>query len=396
MQLQKTHMRSDGDNMVVGIKDAAKLMGISIVACCAVFVCTMFLNFNLDLVSIKKEIISQQALFFYDAQVSTAKVISSVSGGCLLITSIIMLLFYIKHYIDTHKKELGILKALGYSNMKIAKNFWVFGISVFIGTVIGFIGAFFIMPLFYELQNEDNILPEISIQFHPILLLCLVIVPTIAFTILSILYAFFQLKKTVLELLKDDLQNSSQIRQHKEHKDTENSFLNELKKSTLQSKKVLVFFIVFASFCFSAMTQMSFSMKELSSIMMGVMILLIGIILACTTLFLAITTVINGNTKTIAMMRVFGYSQKECCNALLSGYRPMAYLGFIIGTLYQYTLLKIMVFVVFKDIVGVPEYEFDFPAMVISLVSFLVIYEIIMYCYSEKIKKISIKEIMLE
>lgn len=124
--------------------------------------------------------------------------------------------------------------------------------------------------------------------------------------------------------------------------------------------------------------------------------MLIGIVLACTTLFLAITTVINGNTKTIAMMRVFGYSQKECCKALLGGYRPMAYIGFAVGTAYQYALLRIMVDIVFKDIDGVPVYKFDFPAMLISLVAFIAIYEIVMYCYSEKIKKISVKEIMLE
>jgi predicted lysophospholipase L1 biosynthesis ABC-type transport system permease subunit len=144
------------------------------------------------------------------------------------------------------------------------------------------------------------------------------------------------------------------------------------------------------------MTQMSASMKELSSVMMGIMIMLIGLVLACTTLFLAITTVIQGNTKTIAMMRVFGYSKKDCCGALLGGYRPLAYIGFAVGTIYQYALLRIMVDIVFKDVEGVPVYKFDFPAMFISLAAFAVIYEIIMYVYSEKIKKISIKEIMLE
>lgn len=53
-------------------------------------------------------------MIFYNAQVSTAKVVCLVSGGCLLITSVVMLIFYSKHYIDSHKKELGILKALGY------------------------------------------------------------------------------------------------------------------------------------------------------------------------------------------------------------------------------------------------------------------------------------------
>ncbi len=389
-------MRSGGDQMVVGIKDAAKLIGISIISFCAVLVCTMFLNFYIDICQIKDIIASQQAMIFYDAQVSTAKVVCAVSGGCLLITEVIMLLFYIKHYIDTHKKELGILKALGYSNLKIAKNFWVFGISVFIGALIGFCTAFLIMPKFYELQNEDKILPEIAIHFHPSILIYLVILPTLAFSILSIIYACLKLKRPTLTLLKDNVQYSSKTRKQKYRKEKDCSFIDDLKKNTLKSKKTLVFFIIFASFCFSAMTQMSFSMKDLSSLMMGAMIMLIGVVLAFTTLFIGVATVINGNTKTIAMMRVFGYSQKECCRALLGGYRPMSYIGFAIGTVYQYALLKIMVTVVFRDIEGVPKYEFDVPAMIVSLVSFIAVYEILMYCYSEKIKKVSVKEIMID
>ena len=389
-------MRLDGDDMLVGIKNALKLIGISIIACCAVIVCTMFLNFYFDIQLIESEITSELSMVFYNAQVSTAKIVCLVSGGCLLMTSVVMLLFYIKHYIDTHKKELGILKALGYSNLKIAKSFWVFGISTFIGTAIGYAGAFLLMPWFYTLQNEDKMLPEITIHFHPSILLYFVILPTVCFSVLSVYYACYKLKKPVLLLLKDNLQTASKTPKHRIEKDREVSFVEDLKRSTLKTKKTLVFFIIFASFCFSAMTQMSFSMKNLSSEMMGVMMLVIGLVLAFTTLFLAITTVINGNTKTIAMMRVFGYSQKKCCRAILGGYRPMSYIGFVIGTVYQYGLLRLMVDIVFKDVECIPAYEFDFPVMIISLVVFIALYEILMYVYSEKIKKISIKEIMIE
>lgn len=382
--------------MFVGIKNASKLIGISIIACCAVLVCTMFLNFYFDIRLIESEITSELSMVFYNAQVSTAKVVCLVTGGCLLITSVVMLLFYIKHYIDTHKKELGILKALGYSNLKIAKSFWVFGISTFIGTASGYAGAFLIMPWFYALQNEDKMLPEVTINFHPGILFYFVVLPTVCFSALSIYYAWYKLKKPVLLLLKDNLQIASKTPNHRIEKNRELSFVEDLKRNTLSSKKVLVFFIIFASFCFSAMTQMSFSMKDLSSEMMSVMMLAIGLVLAFTTLFLAITTVINGNTKTIAMMMVFGYSQKECCRAILGGYRPMSYIGFAIGAVYQYGLLRLMVDIVFKDVEGVPEYEFDFPVMIISLVVFIAVYEILMYVYSEKIKKISIKEIMTE
>lgn len=396
MKRKRPLMRLDGDGMLIGIKNASKLIGISIIACCAVLVCTMFLNFYFDIQLIESEITSELSMYFYNAQVSTAKVTCLVSGGCLLLTAVVMLLFYIKHYIDTHKKEIGILKALGYSNLSIAKSFWVFGMSAFIGTAIGYAGAFLIMPWFYALQNEDKILPEITINFHPSVLFYFVVLPTVFFSALSVGYAWYQLKKPVLFLLKDNLQSASKTPNHIIEKNSDLSFVDDLKRNTLKSKKALVFFVVFASFCFSAMTQMSFSMKDLSSEMMGVMMLVIGLVLAFTTLFLAITTVINGNTKTIAMMRVFGYSQKECCRAILGGYRPMSYIGFAIGTVYQYGLLRLMVDIVFKDVEGMPVYEFDVSVMIISLVVFIVIYEALMYLYSEKIKKISIKEIMIE
>lgn len=389
-------MRLDGDGMLIGIKNASKFIGISIISCCAVLICTMFLNFYLDVRSIESEITSELSMIFYHAQILTAKVVCLVSGGCLLITSAVMLVFYIKHYIDTHKKELGILKALGYSNGKVAKNFWVFGISAFIGTVIGFGGAFLLIPRFYALQNEDNILPEITIHFHPSILLYFVLLPTAAFSLLAVGYAWYKLRKPVILLLKDNLQVTAKAPRHRTEKKEAVSFIADLKKNTLKSKKTLVFFIVFASFCFSAMTQMSFSMKDLSSEMMGAMMLIIGLTLAFTTLLLAVTTVIKGNTKTIAMMRVMGYSQEECCKAILGGYRPMSYIGFAIGTVYQYALLRIMVDIVFRDMEGIPAYQFDLPFMLLSLVVFIIIYETLMFVYSNQIKKISMKEIMLE
>lgn len=389
-------MRLDGDPMLIGIKNASKHIGISIISCCAVLVCTMFLNFYLDIQSIKSEITSELSMIFYHAQVSTAKVVCLVSGGCLLITSVVMLMFYIKHYIDTHKKELGILKALGYSNLKVAKNFWVFGISALIGTAIGFGGAFLLMPRFYALQNEDNMLPETAIHFHPAIFLYFVILPTVVFSLLAIGYAWYQLKSPVLFLLKNDVPSSIRTKKFKEDQSIKGSFISDLKRTTLRSRKSLTFFMIFASFCFSAMTQMSFSMKDLSSKMMAAMMLVIGLTLAFTTLFLAVTTVIRGNTKTIAMMRVFGYSQKECCKAILGGYRPMSYIGFVIGTVYQYALLRIMVDIIFRDVENIPDYQFDLPVMLISLAAFIIIYEILMFAYSGKIKKISIKEIMME
>lgn len=52
--------------MLVGIKNVSKLIGISIIACCAVLVCTMFLNFYFDIRLIESEITSELSMFFYN------------------------------------------------------------------------------------------------------------------------------------------------------------------------------------------------------------------------------------------------------------------------------------------------------------------------------------------
>ncbi|MDE6060973.1 MAG: ABC transporter permease, partial [Clostridia bacterium] len=132
--------------MVISVKDALKLFGVSIICCCAVLVCTMFINYYIDLSGVRALVESEEALILYEAQLLTSKVTVLVTGGCLLATSIVTLLYYVKHFIDLHKKELGILKAFGYSNTQIALRFWVFGFSVLVGAAIGFALAFAIMP----------------------------------------------------------------------------------------------------------------------------------------------------------------------------------------------------------------------------------------------------------
>lgn len=378
--------------MIIGIKDTAKLFAITVVTCCAVFVCALFLNYNLDIVGIKDEITTAQGIIMYDAQVATGKIVVGVSGGCLVVTTAVMLIFYVKLYIDSHGKELGILKALGYSNLNIARHFWVFGISVFLGSVLGYAGADAYMPTFYEVQNSEELLPQMTPQFHFYLVFSLLLFPAVFFMLVAVLYAYFKMKAPVISLLRE--MQKVKIKKVKDEL-KEYPFLTDLRKSTLRSRKILVFFVGFSAFCFSAMTQMAMSMDDLASESFSWMILSIGLILAFMTLLMSLTSVIKANTKTIAMMKVFGYSRKEYSRSILGGYRPVSYIGFAIGTVYQYVLLRIAVDIVFADYENMPEYRFDFKALAISLVMFVISYELITYCYSRKIGKQSVKSIML-
>ncbi len=378
--------------MVIGTKDVAKLFAITIVICCAAFVCLLFLNYNLDIVELKDQV-SEQGMPMYEAQVATGKVVSGIAGGCLVATSVVLLIFYVKNFIDSHGKELGILKALGYSNFGIAKHFWVFGLSVLIGAVVGIVAAFIYLPTFYEVQNNQGLLPEMSPNFHFWLVFCLLVLPTVFFMLLAVVYALIKLKTPVMYLLKEKPLGAVKGSK-KQTKDL--PFLKDLSKNTLKRKKILVFFVTFSAFCFSAMTQMAMSMKQLSSESFSGMILVIGLVLAFMTIFMSLTSVVKGNSKTIAMMKVFGYSERQCSTSILGCYRPFSYIGFVVGTGYQYGLLKIMMEFIYDDLENLPEYNFDFKALAISLAAFVVSYELILFFYSMQIAKQSVKSIMLE
>lgn len=379
-----------GGNMIVSYKDLFKLMGIIITSCCTVCVCTMFLNYIMDLKAIKDLLLSNDLMTLYNAQVNMSNAICIITGCVLCITSVIMLVFYIKNYIDNHRKELGILKALGYNNFKLSLSFFVFGLSVLIGTILGYIIAWILIPSFYDAQNKDGFFPELTYHFHPILVLFLIIIPTLLFALFSIIIAYKELKRPVMSLLKNkDEKEKNQKISEKEGL----SFLKELKRNTLLGNKILIFFVIFACFCYSAMVQMAISMFRITSANFGLMILIIGLILAITTMMMAIATIIKGNIKTIALMNAFGYLKTNYNRYLLGCYRPMSWIGFVLGTIYQYVLLKLVFIFIFDDVMSI-DYHFDIKAFLITLLSFVIIYEGLMSFYSKRFEKIHLKNIM--
>jgi putative ABC transport system permease protein len=386
----------DGDNMIIRPKDVIKLFGVLLMCACAVLICTLFLNSNIDLARIRTQIIDPEAIIIYDITRSSANVTSAVTGGALLLTTAVMLLFYIKHFIDVRRSELGILKALGYSNWRIAKGFWIFGLSVFIGTAIGYGLAFAFMPAFYEQMRRGGPLPDTPLHFNPELIVYLIVLPTLVFSLLAILYSYRKLQQPVLELVRGNNTVAVRKLKRKSRQDSEKSFLQDLKQSTVRSRFSLVFFITLSAFIYGNTTQMSFGIAEIGAGgMMAAMMVGVGFVLAVTTLFIAVTTVIKANGKTIAMLRIYGYSDRECSSAILSGYRPAACIGFVLGTAYQHGLMQMMIFLFFNDgVMGVPEYGFNLQAFIISLLSYIVLYEGIMFIYTARIKQIPLKEVM--
>lgn len=359
---------------------------------CAVFICTLFMNYSIDLSSSKSLIMDEMSKIMMDAQLMTSKVVCGVSGGCMIATSIVLLCFYIKNYIDNHSKELGILKALGFSNIRLAKDFSAFGFNVFVGTALGFASAFCLLPKFYEVQNSEKLFPDITVSFHQSVLIYLVVLPTIFFSAISVIYSFIKLKTPVINLLKE---KKVKVKQYNGKRD-DVPFIVEMKRGVIRQRISLVVFVFLSAFSYSSTMQMSFSMKEYADIMMSILMVAIGVLFSCVTLFLAVSSVVKFNSVNVSLMNAFGYRYSICSNAVLGGYRPFAYIGFAVGTGYQYGLLKLMVNVIFGKVDDIAEFNFNVKAFFIALITFVVFYEAVMFFCAQRIKHISLKKIMAD
>lgn len=384
--------------MVVSIKDSVKLAGISVICFCAVFVCTFFINYCVDAAAVADSV-TQEMSALYQGQLATAKFSCALSGGCLSLIAFVMLVFYIKLYIDGHGRQLGILKAMGYKNGEIALKFWVFGFGVLIGSALGCGAGYAAMPMIYSQMTVEGL--TIPVKFHFWLPIAMIALPTLVFSALSCGYARFALGRDVGSMLKGEVKKSKALsdkklsEQNKASKtEKPRAFLLDMGIKTLSSKKMLVFFIAFASFCFSAMAQMGGSMYDLNAAAMGPIILAIGLVLAVTVMLIAFTALFNANTKNLAIMKAFGYSARECAVTIFTGYIPFAFIGFGVGTAYQYAILRVMVNLFFKEYSLI--FDFDVAIFFITLAAFTVFYAAVMLFYFLKIKQISVKAVMAE
>lgn len=381
--------------MTVSIKSALKPFGIAIVCFCAVFVCTFFLNYYLDVLPLESQI-TAELMPLYKAQLATARMTCAVTGGFLAAVAAVMLVFYIRLYIDNHSAELGTLKAMGYDEAKLARGFAAFGMTVFLGCALGFAAGWAYIPAAYKSLSIDG-LPQIAAKFHPTLLLLLVIAPAAVLATVSVLFAYVTLKKPCLVLIRGEAQKTKQrVAKQKRESAGSKPFIRELGKSVITSKKSLAGFIAFSCFCFSSTVQMGISMETLVEGSMGMLILGIGVVLAAVSIVLAMTSLVKFNSKTIAVMKAMGYSAKERFIAVFVFYIPFAAVGFILGTAYQFGLLTLMINLIFKDVGNVPEYTFDVKALFITLALFVVAYTAAFAFFARKADKLPVKQIMLE
>lgn len=109
-----------------------------------------------------------------------------------------------------------------------------------------------------------------------------------------------------------------------------------------------------------------------------------------------LSELVKGNAESLALLKAFGYTGRERCFSVFGGYLPFSAIGFAVGTLYQWGLLKIMITFVFREMEEVPAYTFDVKGLFLSLAAFVAVYGVILWWYILKAQRASLKVVMSE
>lgn len=378
---------------MITIKQNIKLIGVIILCFCAIFICTAFMNYAIDLNAIDSSELDEMAKIIFDGQKVMSSVIVACAGGVMGAIAFIVLLFTIGRLINENQPSMGVLKALGHSEHKIALNFLKFGLSVFVGCALGFAGGYAFSPFMYSIFNNGE-LPNVALKFHLSVLVFLVLLPSVVFTAVAYLYALIKLKKPPLEMIYEVKKAKiGRLSAKLQSKVKQKPFLKDFKRSILLNNLTLIFFVGIAGFGFSAQIQIAFLMQKVNmDATFSAINLVIGAAMGLVTLILALSYVLNSNKKYVAMLKAYGYSDAECGGALFGGYRIVSYIGFAIGTVYQYFFMKLMVSL-FAGAYDV-ELNFNVIGFFITVGAYLICYEVILLFYKRRISNIPLKEIM--
>ncbi len=368
------------------LKSVLKSCGVDIICFCAVFISTLFISYSLDIHELDGTLSEAKQIALFNGQIAMSKTTVAVSGGVLGVFAVLLLFFSVERYISENEANMGILKALGYTNHEISLPFCKFGLNCLIGTAVGYLSALAFIPLFYATMNADHTLPDIAFRFNFLVFLFLVLTPSLFFAAFAYLMARLKLRKTALRMIQKSAKNGK-VRKAK----GDLPFLKGLRKTILRNHVLLVVFVGFAALCYGATVQMSFSMDQVgTSPLFFWMMFLIGLLLGTTVLFLAFRFVYNANAPYLGLLKAYGYRDKECSQAVYGGYRLIALIGFGIGTVYQYLLMKAMLSF-FANSYRL-SFVFSWKGLLLSALLFAICYESALGYCRHKIKNTPIKE----
>lgn len=489
------------------------------------------------------------------------------------LTVLVLLITIVIQSITETKSTMGVLKALGYARIQIAKRYFLIGPFVLIGAAVGYLVSYVVSPLFINSMNATFLVPNVTQNFDPVQFILFTTVPALFFLVMAFVIAIFSLRKPPLEMIRNG--TSVKLNFLVKRIRITNPFKKAVFKAIVLNNILLVFLALLTGFMASANLQIAFSLQAMSDkvssltfkgseyksnvrfieakemkfldaetpyfsedckiefpdggvlnngqfmalssslsrfklysiqkqetidiskqegivvndwmrkkydlsvgdtvkiyvnnvvyqlpitaieqsvygevvysnmdvaihtgllekeeyngvftkdnvefdskrhlfvskfedvlyassqqkgtyFALSFLFIIIGLALSILTISIVMKIIISSNRKYLAMMKAFGYTNLECNRIVLSGFRIIAYIGFIFGTLYAIVVTKILFGLLAKaSTIAIPMTP-DSKAIALSLVIFAVSYEVIMLLYRKSMNAVSLQEVMMK
>ncbi len=102
----------------------------------------------------------------------------------------ILLIIFMKRYIDKNKKDIYTLHALGYTNIEISKSLMVFPVIVSLFAIVGYLIGLIASSYMFDLYSAKYLFPKAEFVLYLDIFLYSVIIPIILFIIFNYMYIY--------------------------------------------------------------------------------------------------------------------------------------------------------------------------------------------------------------
>ncbi|AIO18595.1 FtsX-like permease family protein [Candidatus Izimaplasma bacterium HR1] len=150
---------------------------------------------NMQLVNIIMPADINFRIISLEKEVDTANAFINIFLPLFITFITILLIVFMKRYIDKNKKDIKILHALGYTDNEITRSILIYPLLISLTSIIGYILGLLVSNELFNIYSSRYLFPKADFIIDVDLLLLTTLLPIIAITILNYLFILLSLKR---------------------------------------------------------------------------------------------------------------------------------------------------------------------------------------------------------
>lgn len=200
------------------------------------------------------------------SQKNMNSIIMGFSMGVLGCIAVLLVIITITQQINSEQPHLGVLKALGYTNVEVSAKYLGYFIIIFLAAVIGYLAGHLLTPVFYSLLCSKFHIPFINDHINIINMIIFCIAPSLMITLLAFLTSVMKVKRPALHLIKNmKVKKNGILVKARNRKVTDKKYLKGVRKVILFSNLLLFVFILFGGFALGVQIQFAYTTYNMTS-----------------------------------------------------------------------------------------------------------------------------------